>query len=195
MTAATPTKNAFRAEAGRHPWVHLATHGYYAPARSAAQESLYPELRSAIALAGASAARPSDRDGGILTALEVASLDLNAVNLAVVSACETGLGDSALGEGVLGLQRAFLLAGARTTITSLWRVDDAGTQALMVEFYQNLWEKKLPKAQALRSAQIALLRGNLYRPPGTEGGGQADKTMPRLSPYYWAAFVVSGDWR
>jgi CHAT domain-containing protein len=112
----------------------------------------------------------------------------------VLSACETGLGKTAGGEGVLGLQRAFQVAGAKTCITSLWKVDDTATQLLLIEFYKNLWEKKLPKLDALRDAQLVVLkrydpvRKRLLGPDVPEGAEHA-------SPFYWAAFVLSGDWR
>ena len=83
---------------------------------------------------------------------------MSNVDLVVLSACETGLGKSAGGEGVLGLQRAFQLAGAKTCVTSLWKVDDTATQVLMAEFYKNLWQKKLGKLNALRQAQLAMIR-------------------------------------
>ncbi len=143
-------------------------------------------------------------DDGIMTALEVASLDLQGVDLAVLSACETGLGQSAGGEGMLGLQRAFQVAGAKTTVTSLWSVDDGATQTLMTEFYKRLWNKDhvLGKLEALRQAQLEMLdrydphaqklvdrgRGIELDTPVTDGNG-------RLSPRYWAAFELSGDWR
>src|SRR5262249_50869948 len=104
----------------------------------------HPGLLSGIALAGANLPPRPGEDDGIMTALEVSSLDLQNVELAVLSACETGLGQTAGGEGTLGLQRAFQVAGARTTITSLWSVDDAATQTLMVEFYKRLWDKDHP---------------------------------------------------
>lgn len=82
------------------------------------------------------------------------------------------------GEGVFGLQRALHEAGCRTTIASLWKVDDDATRFLMTEFYTNLWQKKLPKLEALRQAQLAT------------------RKQPKWSdPYYWAAFTLSGDWR
>jgi len=173
LTGAHATKAEVCKEAPAHRWLHLATHGYFDVRRPAGGADL-PELRSALALAGASSGDPD----GVLTALEAASLDLDGVDLVVLSACETGLGDVREGEGVLGLQRAFLAAGAPATVTSLWQVDDDGTQALMAEFYRNLWERKLDKLEALRQAQLALLRGKAYAPP-----------------YYWAAFTLGGDRR
>ena len=71
--------------------------------------------------------------------------------------CETGLGETAGGEGVLGLQRAFQIAGARTTVTSLWKVDDAATQKLMERFYERFWDKNLGTLEALREAQLWML--------------------------------------
>src|SRR5262249_58964876 len=91
-----------------------------------------------------------DLGAGIMTAEEVAGLDLSACALAVLSACETGLGRTAGGEGVLGLQRAFHQAGARTVVASLWRVDDEATRALMTRFYENLWQAQRRPLEALR---------------------------------------------
>src|SRR5205807_2929775 len=96
------------------------------------------------------------RDGGILTAEAVAGLPLDHLELAVLSACETGLGEAAGGEGVFGLQRAFHLGGARHVVASLWKVDDEATAALMTLFYRNIWEQKLPPIEALRRAQLAV---------------------------------------
>jgi CHAT domain-containing protein len=158
-------------------------------------------------LAGANRTPEPGQDDGILTAAEVAALNLDGLELAVLSACETGLGAVAGGEGILGLQRAFQVAGARTSVTSLWRVDDAATQALMSEFYKNLWEKKLGKLQALRQAQLAMLErydpvNGTLRGPGEHRPVERpvkpkDEAGPgkRLPPFYWAAFVLSGDWR
>src|SRR5205814_7954974 len=105
---------------------------------------------------------PGQSDG-ILTALEVAEFDLTKVELAVLSACETGLGKVAAGEGILGLQRAFQVAGAKSVVASLWSVDDEATRKLMERFYENHWQKKMPRQEALRQAQLAMLRGELVR--------------------------------
>jgi CHAT domain-containing protein len=119
--------------------------------------------------------------------------------LATLSACETGLGDLAGGEGVLGLQRAFQIAGAKSVVSTLWRVDDDATRVLMTDFYDNLWRKKLSKPEALRQAQLKMLRlETLGAGPGR--GLKFDESEPpdenhRLPPYYWAPFVLSGDWR
>ncbi|WP_250847104.1 CHAT domain-containing protein [Aquisphaera insulae] len=168
-----------------------------------------PLLLSGLVCAGANQPLELDASGlpaaadGILTAEEVASLNLRATDLVVLSACETGLGDVGGGEGVFGLQRAFHLAGVRTTVASLWKVDDVATRALMVEFYRNLWHKKLGRLEALRQAQIAMLhrydahRGSLSEAvpsPETTAHGQDRKTdRPHLG--LWAAFVLNGDWR
>ena len=90
------------------------------------------------------------------------------------------------GEGLLGLQRAFQGAGARSVAASLWKVDDEFTQKLMTRFYAAAWDTKKPvsRAEALRQAQLALIRE-----------GDKDGPPRRLAPYFWAAFVLSGDWR
>src|SRR5213078_1602900 len=100
----------------------------------------HPGLLSGIVLAGANRPPQAGQDDGILTALEVAELDLGQVELATLSACETGLGEVAGGEGLLGLQRAFQVAGARSVVASLWKVDDRATQELMGAFYKAYWD-------------------------------------------------------
>jgi CHAT domain-containing protein len=224
------TESAFRSRAGQHRWLHLATHGYFAPpgvksalappkdkegrpALFAPQTSLFarhgvvgahPGLLSGLALAGANHLPKEGEDDGILTALEVASLDLRVVEMAVFSACDTGLGEVAGGEGPLGLQRALQVSGARTAVCSLWSVDDAATRELMVRFYNELWHSdpanRPSKLKALRQAQLWMLReGGKKREGSKERGFDPDaKDQPetdRLPPYYWAAFVLSGDWR
>src|SRR5262245_39086304 len=113
-----------------------------------------PLLLSGLVLAGANA----DPDRGLLRAEEVADLDLRGCELAVLSACETALGKVADTEGVQGLQWAFQAAGARSLVVSLWKVHDAATSVLMEEFYTNLWHKKLSRLEALRQAQLTVLR-------------------------------------
>jgi CHAT domain-containing protein len=169
-------------------------------------------LLSGLALAGANSLLDKGdaegvlvmggEDDGILTALEVGALDLSGVEVVVLSACQTGLGEEAGGEGVLGLQRAFHVAGARTTVTSLWEVPNTATQELMARFYQELWkssaDKQLSKLEALRQAQLWMLRHGASDDAQSRGLTPAWKPAAksdRPPPYYWAAFVLSGDWR
>ena len=113
----------------------------------------------------------------------------------MLSACETGLGEVAGGEGLIGIQRAFQVSGARTTVASLWEVNDQATRVLMERFYENYWDNELSRLDALREAQLWMLnhpediRG---RPlPAIPESSRSE----RLAPQYWAAFVLSGDWR
>lgn len=148
-----------------------------------------PGLLCGLVCAGAN--EPTPDDDGVLTALEIADLDLGGVELAVLSACETGLGAVAGGDGVLGLQRAFQLAGARATVTSLWQVPDQATGALMARFYENRLGKGMPALKALREAQLWVLN------EGVKAGALTEepKNGRRTPPLFWAAFVLAGDWR
>jgi CHAT domain-containing protein len=201
---------------------HLATHGFFADAKFRTALQLDPKLfdrtwrerigagsRSPLVLSGlvcSGANLPQTANRGVLTAEAIVGLDLRRMNLAVLSACETGLGESAGGEGVYGLVRAFHIAGTRNVTASLWKVDDEATAALMVLFYRHLWGRKpLAPAEALRQAQLAL-----YREPGrikkwAQGRGPLPKpvlgsgkvpdkpTTGKTSPARaWAAFVLSG---
>jgi CHAT domain-containing protein len=165
--------------------VHIATHGYFMKdvdsGVSVASENAKnnPLLRSGILLAGASKTLSGDQlpnlesnDNGVLTAYEAMNLNLEGTDLIVLSACETGLGDVKSGEGVYGLQRAFLVAGADAMVMSLWKVDDAATQQLMTNFYTN-WTKGGSKLKAFKQAQLQLM--TKYK-----------------EPYYWGAFVMMG---
>jgi CHAT domain-containing protein/Tfp pilus assembly protein PilF len=208
------TEEAVRSQAPRHRHLHFATHGFFAssgkPASSGAKPNprpfspgldvtgFHPGLLSGLVLAGANQPVQPERDDGILTALEVADLDLAEAELVVLSACETGLGESRDGEGLLGLQRAFQVAGARSVVAGLWKVPDRGTQVLMQRFYDNLWQKDLGQLEALREAQLWLLREG-PKMPGVMRGLDFEEPQPavdgRLPPFYWGAFVLSGDWR
>jgi CHAT domain-containing protein/Tfp pilus assembly protein PilF len=198
-------------------YAHFATHGYFAPeevrsllgSEGPGREregrrpvGWGPLLLSGIVLSGANREPKEGEEDGILTALEVSEMDLTKLELAVLSACETGLGKVAGGEGVLGMQRAFQVAGARTVIASLWQVDDVATRQLMTDFYTQAWGAKsvVGKAEALRQAQLAMLfRRTLEGKP--RGAGKVAEKLPgggkgeRMHPYYWAGFVLSGDWR
>jgi CHAT domain-containing protein len=137
-----------------------------------------PLLRAGLALAGANTwlqekPLPPEAEDGLLTAEDVSGLDLLATELVVLSACETGLGEVRTGEGVFGLQRAFVLAGAKTLVMSLWSVPDEPTRELMEDFYQRLLAGQ-PRAEALREAQRKL---KSHYP----------------DPYFWGAFICQGD--
>lgn len=186
--------------AGRHRVLHVATHGFFlnpecAPAaagtrgvgglaRYNARAPANPLLLSGLALAGANrrAQAKPDEDDGILTAEEVATLDLSGVEWAVLSACDTGVGEIKAGEGVFGLRRAFQVAGARTVIMSLWSVEDQATRAWMRALYEGRFLKKLSTADAVHHASLSVLRDRRARGLSTH-------------PFFWAAFVAAGDWR
>ena len=123
---------------------------------------------------------PQDEDG-ILTAEEIASLDLSGVDWAVLSACETGVGKIQLGEGVLGLRRAFEVAGAGTLIMSLWKVEDEATREWMQSLYQGRLAG-LSTAEAVRQAALTMLK-------------KQRGLKKSANPGSWGAFVAAGDWR
>ena len=235
LERANATEAAFLKEAPRFSLLHVVTHGFFASPKARRRGSISvermggqpeilfqerlrassmvheyaPGLLSGLVLAGANgadSARYQESDG-ILTASEIATIDLSASDLVVLSACETGVGKAAAGEGLIGLQRSFHVAGARTVIASLWKVGDNATLAFMKEFYRNLWEKRMGKLDALREAQLAMLRGYDPNAQSFERGlgrksvkvdvdGKPSSPPPkRLSPWYWAPFQLSGDWR
>lgn len=135
-----------------------------------------PLLRSGLALAGANVDLSSS-GGGVLTALEAANLDLWGTKLVTLSACDTGLGAVRNGEGVSGLRRSFVLAGAETLVMSLWPVSDYTTRQLMTSYYRGL-KRGRGRGDSLRNAQRAML----VQPA-------------RRHPFYWAGFIQAGDWR
>ena len=160
-----------------------------------------------MVLAGAN--QPADGDGGVLTGEVIAGLDLDHMDLAVLSACQTGLGEAQTGEGVFGVQRAFHVAGTKNVVASLWKVDDEATAALMNLFYYHLWEKGEPPLEALHHAQLELYRNPQGVPALAHGRGAvrwdeavAAVTKPPADPKEtprrpaavkdWAAFVLSG---
>jgi CHAT domain-containing protein len=143
-----------------------------------------PLLFSGLALAGANrrkAAGPLEEDG-ILTAEEIASLNLRGVEWAVLSACDTGLGTVAAGEGVLGLRRAFQVAGARTVIMSLWSVEDRAARQWMDALYRARLVRHLDTATAMREASVTFIRERRAKGQSTH-------------PFFWASLVAAGDWR
>jgi CHAT domain-containing protein len=181
-------------------FLHIATHGFFLPngdsspansrsfsllglppTRAGAGSDVVvgdiqnPLLLSGLALAGANR-RQSGEDDGIMTALEVAGLDLWGTRLVVLSACDTGVGEVKNGEGVYGLRRALVLAGAESQVVSLWKVNDTVTKDLMVAYYKEL-ARNVGRAEALRRVQRRMLLD-----------------PKRRHPYYWAGFIHSGEW-
>lgn len=201
------TESALKTSAPGHRVLHLATHGFYlgagcieeeagtrgvggvAPTRASrrgfrSQDGTNPLRLSGVALAGANRRHEAGEgeDDGILTSGELAALDLEGVEWAVLSACETGLGEIGTGEGVFGLRRALQLAGARTVVLSLWAVDDLAAQAWMQELYRARLVERLDTAEAVREAGLRVLERRRDR-------GESDH------PFFWGAFIAAGDWR
>jgi CHAT domain-containing protein len=146
--------------------IHFATHGIL--------NDKHPELSGILLAMLDEKGKPQD---GFLQLSDIYKLNLPA-ELVVLSACETGLGKSVKGEGLIGLTRGFMYAGASRVLGSLWKVDDAATAALMADFYKEMFANGKRPADALRAAQLHLFEQRRWR-----------------SPYYWAGFVLQGDWR
>jgi len=175
MTGAQATEAALKQLSGPRT-LHIATHGFFLPSQHNQDLEENPLLRSGLILAGANRLQSGDEDG-VLTALEASGLDLGGTQLVVLSACETGLGQVQSGDGVYGLRRSLVVAGAETLVMSLWQVDDSATRDLMIGFYRRLRQGK-GRSEALRQAQLKLLN--------------SDETQ---HPYYWASFIPAGDWQ
>jgi len=153
-------------ELGKYRFIHFATHGFldsYNPDLSGIVLSLVDEQGSPL--------------NGFLRAKEIYNLKLPA-ELVVLSACQTGLGKEIRGEGLVGLTRGFMYAGAARVVVSLWSVDDEATSELMARFYSRMIKDGLRAAAALRAAQIDMLEQSRWQ-----------------APYFWAAFVLQGEWK
>jgi CHAT domain-containing protein len=209
-------------------YAHLHTHGYFADAAVLSILQLDPKIfaqrlsstgevrerighgaKSPLVLSGlafAGANRPETPGRGIVTGETLQDLDLSGMELAVLSACQTGLGQAAGGEGVFGLQRALHMAGCRNVVASLWSIYNGSTLVFMEEYYANLWTKKLPPIEALRQAQLSMYRdpkrfikavlsvaGQEEKAASIEHG-ELDK-LGRTPPVFWAAFQLSGPGR
>lgn len=165
------------------------------------RRSLLPGSQSVVALSLANViASETDAktiEDGLLSAVEAAELNLDRSELVVLSACESGLGQIAPGEGVLGLQRAFHLAGARSTVTTLWRVDDDATRVLTSNLFENLWNRsegdRLSRVESLRQAQLAVMRR--YDPAAQKLLERTTENVGIAPIRLWAGVVMSGDWR
>jgi CHAT domain-containing protein len=158
---------ALKPELGEYRIVHFATHGLL--------NNIHPELSGIVLSLVDEAGRPQD---GFLRLQDIYNLKLPA-ELVVLSACQTGLGKEIKGEGLIGLARGFMYAGAPRIVASLWKVDDRATSELMKRFYQGmLGPERLRPAGALRQAQLSIWKEKQWR-----------------APYYWAAFVLQGEWK
>jgi len=153
-------------ELRQYRYVHFATHGFL--------NSANPELSGIVLSMVDQQGKPQ---AGFLLADEVFNLHLPA-ELVVLSACQTGLGKEIKGEGVVGLTRAFMYAGAPRVIMSLWSVNDKATAEMMSRLYRVLLQQHQRPAAALRTAQLEMWKQKRWR-----------------APYYWAAFELEGEWR
>jgi len=153
-------------ELSKYRYVHFATHGYI--------DSERPGLSAIVLSLVDEKGNPQD---GFLRANEIYNLNLPA-ELVVLSACETGLGKEIKGEGLVGLTQGFMYAGARRVVVSLWNVNDKATAELMARFYRGMLKENKTPAASLRTAQMEMSRQKQWQ-----------------SPYYWAAFVLQGEWK
>jgi len=190
--------------APRSRWLHVATHGWFASEsirswkdpepidrlsglghRFSGEEQvkgMSPMLLCGLALAGCNLpVNQAGRVPGLVTAEELSALDLSNCELAVLSACDTNVGERRAGQGVASLQMALQMAGARSVITSLWKVPDEATRELMTDFYRRVWVEKKPKWRALWEAKLTL------RDARDERGG------PKYAVRDWAAWVLTGE--
>ncbi|MEQ1832425.1 MAG: CHAT domain-containing tetratricopeptide repeat protein [Candidatus Eisenbacteria bacterium] len=200
LTGRAASEAALRASAPGSELLHLATHGFFLPdscrLRGVDPQPMFADLRSSplppgpgeallrtgVVLAGANAPGADATNDGILTAADIAMLDLSSERLVVLSACETGLGALSDAEGVLGLRSALRQAGARASITSLHRISDEATARWMALFYDGWLGRQRTLPDAARDAARALRRELLAR-------GEGDR------PGVWGAFIASGEWR
>ena len=166
LGAAASREAALGGGLARYRYVHFATHGIL--------DTAYPELSGLVLSLVDRRGRP---ENGFLRAHEIADLRL-AADLVVLSACRTALGKEIRGEGLVGLTRAFLDAGAEGVLVSLWQVEDRATAELMRRFYKGMLREGLPPPAALRRAQVSLWRERSWQ-----------------APSYWAGFSLQGEWR
>ena len=152
---------------GQYRVVHFATHSLF--------NDEYPELSGIVLSLYDERGRP--QEDGFLRLQDIYNLKLSA-DLVVLSACRTGLGKNIRGEGLIGLTRGFMYAGASRVVASLWKVDDEATAELMKRFYQHFFRDGMTPAASLRAAQDSMRTQRRWR-----------------APYYWAGFVLYGEWK
>jgi CHAT domain-containing protein/tetratricopeptide (TPR) repeat protein len=200
LTGADASPEAFERYAPGKRVLHVATHGFFleGSCQSAVQLRLdankqdenslpataeNPLLLSGLAFTGANrrASAQADQTDGILTAEEIAGINLEGVDWAVLSACDTGVGEIKVGEGVFGLRRAFQVAGAKTVIMSLWPVEDETTRQWMGTLYREHFLNGNDTGESVRAASLLVLRQRRAKHQSTH-------------PFYWGAFIAAGDW-
>jgi len=212
------TEERIKVELPKYNMVHFATHGFFQPRwlpslweivqqkdeqslldkdKLVQPPGLLPGFLSGLVLAGSNSSPQASRDDGYLTAEEIMWLDLSNVDLAVLSACETGLGSMTSGEGMLGLSRSLRQAGVDRVIASLWKVDDQAASRFFAQFYNYLWKDRMNPAKALRKVKLDMLHGTVS--PESQGSdrGLSIKSEKRRddfrAPYFWGSFVYYGD--
>jgi CHAT domain-containing protein/tetratricopeptide (TPR) repeat protein len=179
LTRAAATKAAFMQQAPGKSVVHVATHGFFASNECLTGVS---DAASPLRLSGLAFATSRDAADALLLAEEVATLDLGVAQWVVLSGCDTGVGQIEVDEGILGLRRAFRIAGAGTLIMSLWLVEDRSAETFMAELYEARLNDGGSTSAAMRAAYRAAL-------------AQTRRERGEAHPLYWAPFIASGDWR
>ena len=180
LTEASATKVAFKEQAPGKAVVHVATHGFFVADECSSVPS---DVASPLRLSGlAFSAANRDTGDAILLAEEVAALDLRDAQWVVLSGCDTGIGQIEVDEGILGLRRAFHIAGAGTLVMSLWAVEDRSAETFMAALYESRFNAGRSTSAAMRAAYRAALAA-------------ARREHGEPHPLYWAPFIASGDWR
>ena len=182
-------------------YLHFNTHGFCLPARVFESHSRSQKRKkdtqpspavSGIALAGANRGIASNsKSNGIIWSNEISSLNLRNAELVTLSACESALGDVFPGEGMFGCQRALHIAGAQSSLTTLWSIYDDSSNDLATLFYQGIWRDNLSKAEALQTAMTHMLRNYRWKKDQAEEPSKNHRTPP----VYWAGFVLDGNWQ
>jgi tetratricopeptide (TPR) repeat protein len=162
---AASRETAMSSAVGQYQILHFATHGFF--------NSEHPEL-SGIMLSMVD--RSGANTNGLMPLQDIYDLDISA-ELTVLSACQTGLGKDLKGEGLVGLTHSFLSAGSKSVVASHWKVDDRATAVFMANFYRSMFQEGLPPAAALRATKLRMMRDKQWN-----------------APYYWAGFVLQGEW-
>jgi CHAT domain-containing protein len=218
LNAYSATEFAFRQHAARNRELHITAHGKFASSaaqllqrpvyvdaagkakalsHSASLAEVHPSLATAMAFAPSTRSGSDPYNDGRVTAEEVQTMDLRGADLVFLVSCEAALGADRGGESMFGMQRAFHVAGARSVVAALWSVQVIATNDLSARFYDNLWNKRMTKLEALREAQLWMLRergiDGLF--VSKENGTSPTRTAGtvRLPPFFWAGFTLSGD--